>query len=1401
MVAADTQTLASFLPNRLVRRLIEQPASAGAPYADTMVAALMLADISGFTAITDRLARHGPVGVEELRGFLDGVFQPLLRLVTDSGGDVLKFAGDALLTCWPADGFSSGRLGQAADAGERLAAATATAVRCGHAMHAALHRYAAQMGIPLALRIGIGAGDLVVLDVGGERARRDLLIAGDAVPQATGAASRAAPGQVILSESATQLMKHADNPPAAVTDTTEWRPAPSRTVDASALALPDQARDLLLPYLPRAVLAWTVAGHEEWLAELRQVTVVFVNLPDLDHTTGLDEAQLVMQRLQGAIYAYEGSLNKLSLDEKGTTLVAAFGLPPLAHEDDPIRGLQAGLAISEAMTRLDRRAAVGVTSGRVFCGTVGTGWRREYTVLGSAVNLAARLMQQAGDDVLCDAATAQAAESTLAVQPLPAVRVKGRANPLPVYRAVRPATQSRRGQRAPVPGLLIGRDAERRQLTGMLDRLMASNAGTAHQTLTLVVEGEVGVGKSRLVGELQSEANAFGLRVLIAAGDAVEHNTPLHAWRELFGRTPIFGGGDPAACRRAVFDLLGADPDIGDMAPLLNPVLPLAMPETALSAQLSGQGRADKTRDLVVQLLRAFIGDTPTVLIIEDAHWLDSASIGLALALSRERLPLLLVVVTRPPGETGTASNDVGEAAYWRLLVESTAERLVVDRLPLHAVAELVAQRLGTAAAPAALVRLVEDKAEGNPLFTEQLTYAVRDAGLVRMVDGQAELVSDVTAVLAGRLPDTVHGAIISRIDQLSATQQLTIKAASIIGRAFPVTVLRAVHPIGDGGGPTLIPDLAAIERANLANLDTSEPEVRYLFKHVVIQEAAYSLMLISQRRQLHGAVAHWYERNGGDASLLAHHWRLAGVPAKAIHYLQLAGSEALREGAYVEAVRFFTALLELDDARPADPDEHGVSTRAGPVELRRTPPHPAAIQRASWEHQLGDAYRGLGQLEPERQHLHAALALLGRRTPATGGRLVIKLGWQLGQQLRNRVSPRPLLAPPEARAALEEAGELCQRLFIIDYHAGRRARAVHQAVKGLNLAEAAGSRSAEARLAAACSLSAGILGRHRLADAYRRRALTALEDTADDLAQGWVLQGAALYAIGVGRWTEAGQWLDEAAQITRRLGDPRRQAEITGLRAWQRYFRGQLTDVEPLLAELDRLSEHSGDEQVRAWALAGHAILGLRTGNLDEAAQAVSSRPAPAPTAMLAVLRGDRATAVRALRRALRQASRPPVKCYWFDLYAMSSEVATALWLEHRDGKDVEHWQTIAHRAVGYLGHYAAVFPIGRPRALLHHGLHAWIAGRPMRARQDWRRALITAHRLGMRYEQALAHEMLGRYGEPDQRSAHGARSRELLHHMGITEQTFPQALAERLALAYTPETAEPVLGLGSTA
>jgi class 3 adenylate cyclase len=1354
MAMVATDAIASCVPDLLVRRLLAEPGSAGSPHADRVPGALLLADISGFTAIAERLAQRGPAGAEALSRLLNGAFGRLLALTGAAGGDVLKFAGDALLVCWP---VTSG------DPVGALAAMTRRAAGCALAMQATLRDYASDEGIRLSLRVGIGAGEVVLLDVGGVRDRRELLVSGSAVPQTTGAATKAQPDQVLVAPGAWALLADVcAGERVAGGVRLRWAPAPPAE-EPPPPPPPTGLDALLMPYLPRALLGSLRAGHGEWLAELRRVTLAFVNLPGLDHIATLDRAQRAMQALQTALYRYEGSVNKLSVDDKGTVLVAALGLPPLAHEDDPARAVKAARAMQAALSGLGERAAIGVTTGRVFCGVVGDQRRREYTMLGAVVNLAARLMQAAPGGILCDAATARAAGAAVTFDELPAVPVKGYADPVAVYRprgvakaAVGPA------RTAPV-GTLVGRTVERDQLTERLRLLVQASSGAPGQASVMVIEGEAGIGKSRLVAELVAQARGADVQVLAGAGDAVERNTPYHAWREVFLRLPaVAAAGDLEARRRAVLDLLGPDPEARELVPLLNVVLPLEWPQSARTAELSPQGRADLTRRLLVRLLQAAIGGAPAVLVLEDGHWLDSASSALLLAVSRQSAPLLVVVATRPQEEQGALVDDLGWAGYRRLLQAPQTQRLVLDALPPRDVEALVCERLGVAAVPEAVASLIQAKAEGSPLFSEELAYALRDARLIRLVDGRCQLAPGVGDLSSLHLPDTVHGVITGRIDRLTPAQQLTLKAASVIGRVFALRILRDVHPMQEAVA-TLLDDLVALQAANLTALDTLEPDLAYLFKHVITQEAAYDLMLMSQRRQLHRSVAEWYERThagalAAHAPLLAHHWQAAAVSDKAIGYLEQASTQALRTGAYQEAVRGFWRMLQLDD-RPRGPA------------ARHAAPDAPTIRRARWEHQLGDAYLGLGQLGPAREHLHAALALLNRRMPASGRRLAVGLAWQVAQQVRNRLLPRtPVAGSPEARAALLEAAEVYGRLYVLDFYANQRAETIHEAVKGLNLAEAAGSEAAVARLTAVCGVSVGFLPLHRLARSYIQRALAAASEGADPVVRAWVLQFAALYGIGVGQWAQATAHLEEAAEILRQFEDRRRLGEINVLRACVAYAQGDLGRTAALLAELRRYADQIHDAQLQAWALIAQATTAARSGDLDQAALLLQGRRAPALQALLHLRQGDWQAAREAVQVALASAGVAPIKCYWLDLYATTAEAAIALWHASRQRGPGE--QATARAAAGQamrsLRRYAHVFPIGQPRALLCQGLLAWVGERPDRARKAWRRSLAAAERLGMRYDQLLAHQQLGRHGDPSERHEHLARARQLSTQLG---------------------------------
>ena len=459
----------------------------------------------------------------------------------------------------------------------------------------------------------------------------------------------------------------------------------------------------------------------------------------------------------------------------------------------------------------------------------------------------------------------------------------------------------------------------------------------------MVIEGEAGIGKSRLVEDLVEQSQTSGVLTLMGAGDAIEKSTPYYAWRPVFSQ--VFNlevlPDDHEARRNYFINRLQHDPELLDRAPLLDAVLPLDLPENETTAQMEGKVRAEKTRDLLVRLLQAYTDQTPTLLILENAQWLDSASCALTLRISQAVQPMLIVIVTRSLAEPPTDE-------YCQLLQASYTQRLRLDPLPPEDTEVLVCQHLGVDALPEPVAALIYSRSEGHPFFSEELAYSLCDAGVIVIADGDCQIAPGTGSLSDLNLPDTVRGVITSRIDRLPPTQQLTLKVASVIGRVFALRLLNDIYPVA--GDKTQRNDsLDALQRLDFIQLETPEPDFVYIFKNVIIQEVAYNLMLFEQRQELHRVAAEWYERTYADDlspfyPLLAHHWsRAAGdrpgdsvVTSKAIDYLQKAGAAAMQSYANQEAVEFLTQALTLLKTLPDTPEcvqrELDLQTTLGPA-------------------------------------------------------------------------------------------------------------------------------------------------------------------------------------------------------------------------------------------------------------------------------------------------------------------------------------------------------------------------------------------------------------------------------------------------------------------------------------
>jgi class 3 adenylate cyclase/tetratricopeptide (TPR) repeat protein len=1281
----------------------------------TVHAALLLTDIEGFTSRVEQLCSAGPEGLDELARCLNSYFVELAETVYGHGGDVLAVTGDAFLCCWLADNPSD------------LAVPTARAAQAALAFQEGVERRASPGGEPLLTRIGISAGELEVAFVGGVNGRWELLPGGDPLDEVAAAEPAAPAGGVVLARSAWERV-------AGIAQGAALEEEEDALVRLTAVDAPGRGRgsagrdldigsDLIGPFVPAPLRGWRASTGTEWLAELRRLTLVMTRLlDDSGEPLGIKRLQLAVRTFQETIARFEGA-SKAGTDNKGLTLAAAFGLPPRAHEDDPERALRAATAVRGRFEELELPCSVGVASGRAFCGLFGNDLRREYMVHGDVANLTARLAFAGDGDILCDEVTARSVPERFRFEALDPIAVKGRAGPIPIRRFVEMGARA-----APRHSVLVDRAEERAILAKHL-QLMAEDGERG----VIVLEGNAGIGKSALVAEAGRLAGASGVRVLTAAADAVERTTGYYAWRPVFADVLGLEGDslDPAALERLVLERIGGAPEIERLTPLLASVLPVTIPDNETTVAMRGDVRADNTTLLLTRLLSRLTTTAPVLLVVEDAHWLDSNSWSLLHEVVRS-VPRLLALVTARP-----AAEDSEE--YGALIELSSTAPLRLSSLTAEHTAALVCRRLGVEEVPPDLSRFVEERVAGHPFFCEALVKTMQEEGIVRVQDG-----TTVVGDLAGlEMPSTVEGAVLSLVDRLTPQQQLSLRVAAVVGRTFSARGVAEVHPVRSERS-SVADDLRALVALDLLVPEDDEAETTYSFPHEITRDVAYGLLTESQRRPLHRAVAEWYERPyppdelDPHHALLAHHWAQADDAGKAIGYLEKAGRQALRGGAFREAAHFYAQLLEQGDEMP---DE----------------------RRALWQKGEATAHYFLGDFDRSRMLLERAVARLDREIPKGGAAMARGLLGTGARQLAHLAVPgRYRDRRRGEKGLLDEAVECYKTLVQISYLNGESpAELVYLQFAGLNVGEEAGSSPHLARALANAAALASIGNLRRLADRYSDRAVRMAdhEGQSEALAYVWNIHG--LMQAQRGRWRRGIAANDRALELFGEIGDYNLEAELWQTRSALHLCAGDFRGAEACWTRTRELAARNSNPQLECWSLLDEVQSQVGRGATDAAAKALAGALAIETaesdggtliekhyaTAATRLLEGRRDEALLAADAVIDMiTAQVPTGFVWADFAAGAVDLYTDM-LEEGPAAGRLELLGRAERGCKVLRRTAWTFHGIRPRRLLLLGRLAWERGERERAVRMWRKAESAALAMDMDYDVARARLELARH------------------------------------------------------
>jgi class 3 adenylate cyclase/tetratricopeptide (TPR) repeat protein len=874
--------------HHLVPHFILQNLAGGNLKGNFPAAALFL-DISGFTNLTDVLLQHDQHGAEVLASVIKSILDQLVKCVYEQSGFITTFAGDAFLALFPLDpsAVPNSSPSEMQDACHR---ALATAWRMQQHM-TAHNDYDTPYGtFTVSVKIGIASGHVnwgILLSQ--DESRATYYFQGTAVDGCAAAEHLAQQGQIVLSEDVFNLLAGsiAADP---VADHYRLKQPTTPLTPLQAVNLPPATSDLMARFFPRDVVL------QERRGEFRQVVSTFISLPSVRSE---DQLAIFIQSVFELAEQYGGLLNRLDFGDKGANIFMLWGMP-ISYENDIERALSFVLA-------LQSRTSIPIKAGltyRIACaGFSGSPLREEYTAYGRGPNLAARFMMAAPrGEIWLDEGIAQKSKQKFDIEFEAKMAFKGFSEKQKVF--VLLEQKETTGQA--VYGPMLGRQRELVLLKRFIEPLVDGRSPGV-----LVMWGEAGIGKSRLIAALLQALNeneALPSQAIICQSDQILRQSlnPFRYWlRHYFGYSSASSEArNKRAFNRRIDKLIAGKSqpalvqELDRTRSCLGALVDLHWPDS-LYAQLDPQGRFENTLIGLTTLLRAESLRKPLLIILEDAHWLDDDSrrylqrLALTMGAVDNEYPIAIIVTARPE-QSGPILDEF-----------ITHQELDLGLLSDDELSELAAEIFRGPVATG-LQKLLVERTEGNPFFVEQIARYLQEQELVTLTENGWE----VDAEHVKLMPTDVRAVLVARLDRLAKEVKRGVERAAVLGREFDVRLLAMM--LSEDSGLTRV-----LEGGQKAVIWSALSQLRYLFQHALLRDAAYRMQLRARRQDLHRiaaeALANLFEDDLSPYyGQLAYHAEQAGRADLARDYYQQAGDVASQSYQNSQAADYYSRALAL---------------------------------------------------------------------------------------------------------------------------------------------------------------------------------------------------------------------------------------------------------------------------------------------------------------------------------------------------------------------------------------------------------------------------------------------------------------------------------------------------------
>lgn len=876
----EPDLIRSFLPVKI----IESQKSSAYEYADNIV---FCADISGFTNMSEKLSEMGREGSEEVTRIINLFFQPLIEIIYGHGGDIIYFGGDAITAMFDIK-----------HPFEALYAAVEATEFVEKTQNVKTSEGVFKIGIHTALN-----ADKTFFQHTGKH----YILAGRACFKVIDLLDNASAGEIVLSSSMAGLLpgvllKKADedcykvSAPYSVIEKKSYKKKSEQKLRSRSSADSEN-------YIPDWIIrqAGSKKAFDQKDGEHRKAAVIFMhfrNIPyDDDQKFSAEQVSVLLDALSKGAVKYKGWINKIDFYKDGIRALIIFGIPQKLDNDE-----KHAVLFADEILKDDRLMGismrVGINSGNIFKTPVGSAKRMEMTVMGDTVNTAARIAAKAEERRISTGERVyEKTKGDFRYGESKARHMKGKKGAVRVFEVESAAGASAGGK---IEEWL----SESRKLVGneklMEDFTSAQKDSLNGTAAVFAIEGEAGMGKSRIIREARKGLAKKGFEIL--EGSCLSYGSALayHPWTEILNRLFRIYQSDSSEERRRKINeaITNINPSLKMWAPLIGNVMNVDFPSNDVIKNLDNSLKMQKFFDIMEEILIKTSESKPLCIIIEDYHWADRSSSELFVYLAEriKKRRLLFFIAFRPTAVKENFKN-----------IENLHEHKLKE-LNEQETKELIEDLLDVKELPGQIKSLITEKSQGNPFYVEELVKSLIESGsVVRDSAGNWAFSGESEEVV---LPDSVEDIILSRIDRLEAEEKEVLQAASILGREFEGKVLKRLC----GKIDDVEQSMEKLRGLDLIRVDEQNSE-KYAFKHIMTCETAYNTISFAKRRSMHSEIGRIFEGSGGkskrDAGLLSYHYMMADDGAKAAKYSIEAGEKAKAVYANDEAIEYFTRALK----------------------------------------------------------------------------------------------------------------------------------------------------------------------------------------------------------------------------------------------------------------------------------------------------------------------------------------------------------------------------------------------------------------------------------------------------------------------------------------------------------